>query len=738
MACLEIQTWTFSGLVGAFLDLAIVFLLLCASTLTYAASKFLGLFGASLPCHCNGNFGPPNSEKCWQRVLVNGPSDKISSVQFSVRSKLPFDSILDPNPNETNQEHECFGLDADASSPSIKDRSGIARDVNEESFDVKGKEVSSQKRAHALLRRRNVSTDNGRLSSVSAYDSVQLDLKDFTLSPASVNKMVKESKDGNIAPDSSGGATLHYGRYSSMDMDLVSRESSGFESNEPMDENKPTDKDVLPADDLKFDAQGELSYGCDEKNAIRFLEQALEEEHTARAALWNELEKERSASASAADEAMAMILRLQEEKASVEMEARQYQRMIEEKAAYDFEEMNILKEILLRREREKHFLEKEVETYRQIIFENEQLDADTQGVGTSLTKRASLLLYSGEDPLLMLQNISKSFGVSEKMLNANKNSEFGTTATELQDCAVSFGKELSIQEFDKVGTLKQEYSPTDSTINIFDQHFSGGDREINVDFEKMTLLPSDESPFSLERKVKNVGMDTEFKLSAAEEYDLHEKTIAYVGEVQQQNDVKDAASNSIQTCDELHNIFPYTDNDLQKDDNGTFNMDFGAHDVPVIDDNFNVCSKVGENESMKLSENVPLDIPRRCDNADTNQPQTEQESSRSCSDITSGLPPLVCSKGKPLLSDFRRKSMSAVDYERFKIDNEIGWLRERLRIVQEGREKQKMSMEHGEKDKVQLQLLENIVNQLQEIRQLTETGRAVRQVSLPPSSGIVR
>jgi hypothetical protein len=38
--------------------------------------------------------------------------------------------------------------------------------------------------------------------------------------------------------------------------------------------------------------------------------------------LYLELEKERSAAANAADEAMTMILRLQEEKASIETEAR--------------------------------------------------------------------------------------------------------------------------------------------------------------------------------------------------------------------------------------------------------------------------------------------------------------------------------------------------------------------------------------------------------------------------------
>lgn len=101
-------------------------------------------------------------------------------------------------------------------------------------------------------------------------------------------------------------------------------------------------------------------------NKVRMLEEAIEEERLARSALIVELEEERAASASAADEAMAMNLRLQADKASLEMEGKQYERMIEEKFAYDEEEMNILKEILFKREREKHFLEKELETYKHI------------------------------------------------------------------------------------------------------------------------------------------------------------------------------------------------------------------------------------------------------------------------------------------------------------------------------------------------------------------------------------
>lgn len=103
-----------------------------------------------------------------------------------------------------------------------------------------------------------------------------------------------------------------------------------------------------------------------EEDRIKMLEAALEAEKTAYVALCIELEKERAAAATAADEAMAMISRLQEEKASIEFETRQYQRMMEERDAYEEEEMSILQEILIRRERENHFLEKELEAYRQM------------------------------------------------------------------------------------------------------------------------------------------------------------------------------------------------------------------------------------------------------------------------------------------------------------------------------------------------------------------------------------
>lgn len=82
--------------------------------------------------------------------------------------------------------------------------------------------------------------------------------------------------------------------------------------------------------------------------------------------------------------------------------------------------------------------------------------------------------------------------------------------------------------------------------------------------------------------------------------------------------------------------------------------------------------------------------------------------------------------------DLRRNSMSSIDYERLKIDNEVEWLQQRLRIVQDGREKLNLSLGHKEREKIQLKLLEDIARQLQEIRQLTEPKQAIRQASLSP------
>lgn len=80
--------------------------------------------------------------------------------------------------------------------------------------------------------------------------------------------------------------------------------------------------------------------------------------------LYTELEEERSASAIAVNQAMAMITKLQQEKSDMQMEALQYQRVMEDQAEYDQEALQKSNELLAQKERELQDLRCELESYR--------------------------------------------------------------------------------------------------------------------------------------------------------------------------------------------------------------------------------------------------------------------------------------------------------------------------------------------------------------------------------------
>jgi len=110
---------------------------------------------------------------------------------------------------------------------------------------------------------------------------------------------------------------------------------------------------------LDGSAASEMEGG--EPSTVEQLRSALQAERKALGALYAELEEERSTAAIAANQMMAMINRLQEEKAAIQMEALQYQRMMEEQSEYDQEALQLLNELVTKREREKQELERELE-----------------------------------------------------------------------------------------------------------------------------------------------------------------------------------------------------------------------------------------------------------------------------------------------------------------------------------------------------------------------------------------
>lgn len=109
----------------------------------------------------------------------------------------------------------------------------------------------------------------------------------------------------------------------------------------------------------------------EDENLTRNLKRALKEEKTAHAKLRRELEAERRAAETAAFETMAKIAFLQEEKANIEREARQYRIEQGGKSKYKDDQIENLEEKLIDRDRQIYIMEKENEAYRQILKERD-------------------------------------------------------------------------------------------------------------------------------------------------------------------------------------------------------------------------------------------------------------------------------------------------------------------------------------------------------------------------------
>ncbi|XP_028073394.1 uncharacterized protein LOC114275535 [Camellia sinensis] len=270
----------------------------------------------SLPCPCNGLFGNPKGSYCLQRLLVDFPIETVSSVQLSVKSKLPFSSIWEKDQNyhlnlkvirdrdsyvegliEMEGDASCSSISGTGKSENVSERDLVLRNesdvglgvvnsslhVKEGRFDLKGKGIINQRPRSGLRRSRKRVTDFGKVSSVSSENPSCADAQ----SPFSIIHKGGEEIELSSVPFDSGvdANRFHYDEEDHVMGNIVERASHGFDLIEPFDEDKPAEKNAS-FEEIKSNAQRELDFDGNEKNAIRILEQALEEEQAARAALY--------------------------------------------------------------------------------------------------------------------------------------------------------------------------------------------------------------------------------------------------------------------------------------------------------------------------------------------------------------------------------------------------------------------------------------------------------------------
>ncbi|KAL2504706.1 putative ovule protein [Abeliophyllum distichum] len=144
----------------------------------------------------------------------------------------------------------------------------------------------------------------------------------------------------------------------------------------------------------------------DEELDITELRKLVKIERRRASAACTELEKERAASATAAEETMAMILRLQNEKSLIEMEANQYRRLAEKKQLHDQEVIRSLQWLVLRHSSERALLEDQLISCRRKLkhFGNndekeecEEFEEDYSSLNPSFEDAIEDVLYSSLD-----------------------------------------------------------------------------------------------------------------------------------------------------------------------------------------------------------------------------------------------------------------------------------------------------------------------------------------------------
>lgn len=187
------------------------------------------------------------------------------------------------------------------------------------------------------------------------------------------------------------------------------------------------------------------------------LKRQVEHDRKTMNALYKELEEERNASAVSANEAMAMITRLQEEKAALHMEALQYLRMMEEQAEYDMEALQKANDLLAEKEKEMQDLEAELDFFRQkspdeTMLENTvqpTFDPEAEAIGKESSDTSSVGRNVGvpsSDEVMAKSKISDNIERKDISLDDKHMSNMENSLLEIEEERLYISERLKILE----------------------------------------------------------------------------------------------------------------------------------------------------------------------------------------------------------------------------------------------------------------------------------------------------
>lgn len=127
------------------------------------------------------------------------------------------------------------------------------------------------------------------------------------------------------------------------------------------------------------------------ENELELLRETVSSQQQSIQDLYEELDEERNAASTAASEAMSMILRLQREKAELQLELRQFKRFAEEKMEHDQQELLDLEDLIYKREQTIQAMTCEAQAYKHRMMSFGLTEAEVDSEKNTLSRNQSLI-----------------------------------------------------------------------------------------------------------------------------------------------------------------------------------------------------------------------------------------------------------------------------------------------------------------------------------------------------------
>ena len=233
--------------------------------------------------------------------------------------------------------------------------------------------------------------------------------------------------------------------------------------------------------------------------------------------LCRELEEERNASAIAASQALAMITKLQDEKAAMQMEASHYQRMMEEQAEYDSEALAKANELLAEREQQIEELQVELENYRsqyggELIEKQAKAPFKQENADTAVLEGGGL-----EVPTVKTPRGTNSFASFEE-----ERAYIATSLRKLEQKLQSYSNNSTSDDFSSSDAIEDDLSnkvsvAEDRSLHCQDssrkaeEHISSGKGDVLLVLSgDVDLTTFQEEIASLNRRLKTLEGDRNF------------------------------------------------------------------------------------------------------------------------------------------------------------------------------------------------------------------------------------